>query len=163
MTGGGDFTARLWSVNDGKELLSIDHKHIVRNVDFSEDTSTFCTGSQNGEIRIYDTASPTVPLYSSTTTSSSITKVLFSSSNTELIISRKNGSLEKIDTRVGDGESAIVSQINLLDVLNKKTNAGVVDIEHHPEQNLLLAACANYVSYFLSLFISSFILLYFFY
>lgn len=143
LTGGGDFTARLWSVYDGKELLSLDHRHIVRSVDFSEDTSQFCTGSQNGEVRVYDTASPSAPVFSSTS-SSSVTKIYFSSLN-ELIVSRKDGSLEKIDTRLAP-ESSSVQSVNLLAEKKKETKAGLADFEFCLEKNLVLAGCANYVS-----------------
>jgi WD40 repeat protein len=34
-TASGDFSAKLWSVNTGKELFEFKHKHIVKSVDFS--------------------------------------------------------------------------------------------------------------------------------
>jgi serine-threonine kinase receptor-associated protein len=33
-TASGDFSARLWCANTGKELIELKHKHIVRSVDF---------------------------------------------------------------------------------------------------------------------------------
>lgn len=43
-TASGDFSAKLWCANTGKELYDLKHKHVVKSVDFSVDTLRIATG-----------------------------------------------------------------------------------------------------------------------
>lgn len=47
-TGSADFSARLWDACAGNQLHEFQHKHIVRCVNFSHDTTRLVTG---GELR----------------------------------------------------------------------------------------------------------------
>ncbi|XP_072045637.1 serine-threonine kinase receptor-associated protein-like [Amphiura filiformis] len=53
-TGAADFTAKVWDSVKGEELHSFTHKHIVKTVDFSQDSKHLLTGSNEKVIRIYD-------------------------------------------------------------------------------------------------------------
>mmetsp|Transcript_7515 Transcript_7515/g.22259 ORF Transcript_7515/g.22259 Transcript_7515/m.22259 type:complete len:360 (-) Transcript_7515:338-1417(-) len=53
-TGSGDFSAKVWDACTGKELASLDHKHVVKCVDFSADRSTLATAGVEGLLRLYD-------------------------------------------------------------------------------------------------------------
>ena len=61
ITGSGDFTAKLWCATTGKELYEYKHKHVVKSVDFSNDSERFVTGCQDGILRIYNTINPEIP------------------------------------------------------------------------------------------------------
>lgn len=49
---------KIWDAESGNELLSFPHKHIVKSVDFSKDSSKLLTGSNEKLIRVYDLNSP---------------------------------------------------------------------------------------------------------
>ena len=57
-TAGGDFTARVWDAITGAELFKFDHKHIVKSVDFSGDSSRIATGGHEGLLRVYELNCP---------------------------------------------------------------------------------------------------------
>lgn len=53
-TGAADFTAKLWDAMNGTEIHSFPHKHIVKSVDFSHDSSKLITGCNDKKLRLYD-------------------------------------------------------------------------------------------------------------
>ncbi|RUS90437.1 hypothetical protein EGW08_001778 [Elysia chlorotica] len=57
-TGAADFTAKVWDAEKGEELQSFSHKHIVKSVDFSADSKTLLTGSNEKILRIFDLQKP---------------------------------------------------------------------------------------------------------
>ncbi|XP_071503516.1 serine-threonine kinase receptor-associated protein-like [Diadema antillarum] len=57
-TAAADFTAKVWDSVSGQALHSFAHKHIVKAVDFSKDSSRLLTGSNEKLLRIYDLNNP---------------------------------------------------------------------------------------------------------
>uniref|UniRef100_A0A1B6E8F8 Serine-threonine kinase receptor-associated protein n=1 Tax=Clastoptera arizonana TaxID=38151 RepID=A0A1B6E8F8_9HEMI len=57
-TGAADFLAKVWDAVSGEELHSFPHKHIVKSVNFSSDSSLFATASNEKVIRIFDLNKP---------------------------------------------------------------------------------------------------------
>ena len=57
-TGSGDFSAKVWDALTGDELLELKHKHIVRAVDWSLDSSRLMTGGKEAKLRLYDLNQP---------------------------------------------------------------------------------------------------------
>ena len=106
-TASGDFSAKLWCATTGKELQDWKHRHVVKTVDFSEDSMFVATGCQNGQVAIYQTSSPNSPpteLKVSTDSSSAPTK-LFWEGNSEphsITVGKKDGTIQKWDTRQKD-------------------------------------------------------------
>lgn len=57
-TAAADFTAKVWDAVSGDVLSSFTHKHIVKSVDFSEDSSKLLTASNEKLLRLYDLNAP---------------------------------------------------------------------------------------------------------
>lgn len=53
-SGAADFTGKVWDAITGEELHSFQHNHIVKSVDFSNDSAFLATGSNEKLVRIYD-------------------------------------------------------------------------------------------------------------
>lgn len=45
---------KLWDALTGTELHSFPHRHIVKSVDFSSDSSKLITGCNDKKLRLYD-------------------------------------------------------------------------------------------------------------
>ncbi|CAJ0943919.1 unnamed protein product [Ranitomeya imitator] len=62
-TGAADFTAKVWDAVTGDELITLAHKHIVKSVDFTQDSNNLLTGGQDKLLRIYDLSKPEAGTY----------------------------------------------------------------------------------------------------
>ena len=58
-TASGDFSAKVWDALTGDELLELKHRHIVRCVDWSADSTTLVTGGKEAKVRHSATYTPT--------------------------------------------------------------------------------------------------------
>ncbi|KAL7057768.1 hypothetical protein AAHC03_016430 [Spirometra sp. Aus1] len=63
-TGAADFSAKVWDVNTGDEVLSISQDHIVRAVDLSvsDGGKRLMTANNKQQVHIYDLAAPSSPI-----------------------------------------------------------------------------------------------------
>ena len=50
-TGAADFSAKVWDALSGEEELTLQHKHIVKSVNFSADSAALATGSNDKILR----------------------------------------------------------------------------------------------------------------
>jgi len=57
-TASGDYSAKLWDAITGASLFTFPHKHIVKSVDFSKDSTRLATAGHEGLLRIYDLKAP---------------------------------------------------------------------------------------------------------
>jgi len=57
-TASGDFSAKVWDALTGDELLELKHRHIVRCVDWSADSTTLVTGGKEAKLRLFDMHQP---------------------------------------------------------------------------------------------------------
>jgi len=57
-TASGDFSAKVWDALTGDELLEFKHKHIVRTLDWSADSSHLVTGGKEAKLRLFDINQP---------------------------------------------------------------------------------------------------------
>ncbi len=49
-----DHLRKLWDAMNGNEIHSFPHKHIVKSVDFSHDSSKLITGCNDKNLRLFD-------------------------------------------------------------------------------------------------------------
>lgn len=52
-TASGDFSVKVWDAITGQALWEFPHKHIVKTVDFSPDSTRLATGGHEGLLRVY--------------------------------------------------------------------------------------------------------------
>ena len=57
-SGAADFSAKIWNAVNGEELLNLQHKHIVKSVNFSKDSASLATASNDKVLRIFDLDKP---------------------------------------------------------------------------------------------------------
>lgn len=57
-TAAADFTAKVWDAVSGEDVLTLAHKHIVKSVNFSQDSHCLLTGGNDKVLRIYDLGKP---------------------------------------------------------------------------------------------------------
>ncbi|KAI8805760.1 WD40-repeat-containing domain protein [Cladochytrium replicatum] len=64
VTGSADFTAKVWNNVEGTPLLTLNHSHVVRAVDLSDDARYVVTGGYEKKVRVFDLQSkdPTTPI-----------------------------------------------------------------------------------------------------
>lgn len=102
VTASGDFSVKLWCATTGKELVEMKHKHVVKSVDFSSDTSKIVSGCQDGLLRIYQTATPESPIQEikiGTDLSTAITKCQWMDDEGLVLVGKRSGVVELWDIR----------------------------------------------------------------
>lgn len=143
-TASGDFTAKLWSVQSGKEIIELKHKHVVKSFDFSYNSELFATGCQDGLIRVYTTCQPEKdPVeikVSNSGNDDGITKISWLDENdaTLIIVGKKNGIIETWDIRQASGTPCLVSS-------KLSPSAPIMDLEVNNNFNTILVSCGNKV------------------
>ncbi|NXI42161.1 STRAP protein, partial [Galbula dea] len=84
-TAAADFTAKVWDAVSGDELISLAHKHIVKSVDFTQDSNYLLTGGQDKLLRIYDLSKPEAEPDIVSGHTSGIKKALWSSDDKQIL------------------------------------------------------------------------------
>lgn len=84
-SGAADFTGKVWDAVSGEEVHSFQHNHIVKSVNFSNDSNFLVTGSNEKLIRIFDLNKPEASPSSFAGHTSGIRHVLFFRNDTHLV------------------------------------------------------------------------------
>uniref|UniRef100_A0A8C7FKN0 Serine-threonine kinase receptor-associated protein n=1 Tax=Oncorhynchus kisutch TaxID=8019 RepID=A0A8C7FKN0_ONCKI len=84
-TAAADFTAKVWDAVTGDEVLTLAHKHIVKSVNFTQDSSCLLTGGNDKIIRIYDLNKPEAEPQEITGHTSAIKKALWCNNDTQIL------------------------------------------------------------------------------
>jgi serine-threonine kinase receptor-associated protein len=140
-TASGDFSAKLWSVTTGRELCEIGaHKHVVKSLDFTNDSLMIATGCQDGLVRLFNTASPQKSTreirISSGKSDDCVTKLYWTDpSNNTILLSKKNGRIELHDLRQADKTEVSYFETD--------TKLAVIDLELNPQHNCVMACSGN--------------------
>jgi serine-threonine kinase receptor-associated protein len=143
-TASGDFSARLWCANTGRELVEFKHKHVVKSVDFSVDSLRIGTGCQDGLLRVYDvcntSASPLELKVVANTSNDGVNKISWSTIDRDIVfVGKKSSALEKWDVRQDPAAGPVVTTILPCDT------QPVMDFDVRPEHNVILVAAGNRV------------------
>ena len=141
VTASGDFTAKLWCATTGKELFEFKHKHVVKSVDFSADTEQFVSGCQDGLLRIFRTAEPSIApreIKVAGDLSDAVTKCLWTPSQNMILLGKRSGVVELWDVREGFGSPVPAISAKVAE------NQPVMDVELN-SNDLLTAASGTTV------------------
>ncbi|KAM8884407.1 serine-threonine kinase receptor-associated protein [Synchiropus splendidus] len=84
-TAAADFSAKVWDAVSGDELLTLAHKHIVKSVDFTQDSNCLLTGGNDKLLRIYDLTSPEAASQEISGHTSAIKKALWCNDDKQII------------------------------------------------------------------------------
>ena len=108
-TGAADFSAKLWEAVTGSELHSFSHRHIVKSVDFSNDSTKLVTGCNDKHLRVFDLANyATEPIVLSGHTSN-IKRCLFLEETRKVVSISDDKTLRVWDTNVSEANKEIFS------------------------------------------------------
>jgi len=118
-TGSGDFSAKVWDAVTGACLATLDHKHVVKCVDFSGDRRALATCGHEGLVRVYDvegglSATPLrqfrLPDAAGATRPAAMNKVAWLAGGRTLVCGDTAGRVAAFDARAdGDGPVATFS------------------------------------------------------
>jgi serine-threonine kinase receptor-associated protein len=169
------FKRKLWDALTGSEIHSFSHKHIVKSVDFSGDTTKLVTGCNDKSLRLFDlnnyTSSPTV--FSGHT--SNIKKSLLTSDAKYVISISDDKTLRQWDVQSAseiknikfdstpnsieisrDGELLILAQGKLVELYNasnlEKINTFTIptpvsSASIHPNKSVFVCGCEDFTLY----------------
>ncbi|GCC33292.1 hypothetical protein chiPu_0011761 [Chiloscyllium punctatum] len=84
-TAAADFSAKVWDAVTGDEMITLAHKHIVKTVDFTQDSNNLLTGGQDKVLRIYDLNKPESEPLEISGHSSGIKKALWCNGDRQII------------------------------------------------------------------------------
>lgn len=98
-TGSADFSVKLWDASNGDTLYTFPHKHIVKAVEFSRDSSKLYTGGHEKLVRVYDlTTFSDTPILCSKPQSTSINTIVQLPNPTQIAVSGTDNNITIYNT-----------------------------------------------------------------
>eukprot|EP00061_Rhincodon_typus_P016229 g44331.t1 len=95
-TAAADFSAKVWDAVTGDEMITLAHKHIVKTVDFTQDSNNLLTGGQDKVLRIYDLNKPESEPLEISGHSSGIKKALWCNGDRQIISAADDKTVSKV-------------------------------------------------------------------
>ncbi|XP_068804321.1 serine-threonine kinase receptor-associated protein [Struthio camelus] len=133
-TAAADFTAKVWDAVSGDELISLAHKHIVKSVDFTQDSDYLLTGGQDKLLRIYDLSKPEAEPQVISGHTSGIKKALWSSDDKQIL------SADDKTVRLWDRNT--MTEVKALNVAMSVSN-----MEYVPEGQILVITYGKTIAF----------------
>ncbi|XP_036155345.1 serine-threonine kinase receptor-associated protein isoform X2 [Myotis myotis] len=127
-TAAADFTAKVWDAVSGDELMTLAHKHIVKSVDFTQDSNYLLTAGQDKLLRIYDLNKPEAEPKEISGHTSGIKKALWCSEDKQIL-------------------SADDKTVRLELIKSFETPATINSASLHPEKEFLVAGGEDFKLY----------------
>lgn len=100
-TGAADFSAKVWDALSGEEELTLQHKHIVKSVNFSNDSATLATASNDKILRIFDLEQPSEPIVKFEGHTKGVKQVSYTPDNKQLFSCSDDNTVRLWDTATG--------------------------------------------------------------
>jgi len=134
-TGAADFSAKVWNALTGDEVQSFTHKHIVKCVDFSADSSALLTGGNEKLPRVFDLNKPDIEADQYPGHTGALRSCLWMKDMRQFI------------TASDDKTIRLWDRASKKEVRQFELGAPVVDAELSRDGAVLLAVCANTVTF----------------
>merc|ERR1712232_281173 len=90
-----------WDALSGEEELTLQHKHIVKSVNFSNDSAALATGSNDKVLRIFDLEQPSEPIIKFEGHTGGIKQVMYTPDNKQLLSCSDDKTVRVWDTANG--------------------------------------------------------------
>ncbi|KAM7154761.1 LOW QUALITY PROTEIN: serine-threonine kinase receptor-associated protein-like [Molossus nigricans] len=132
-TAAADFTAKVWDAVSGGELMTLAHKHIVKSVDFTQDSNYLLTGGQDKLLRIYDLNKPEAEPKEISGHTSGIIKVLWCSEDKQILSA--------------DDKSRLWDHSTVTEVKSLSFNMSVSSMEYIPEGEILVITYGRSIAF----------------
>ena len=137
-TGSADFSAKVWDALTGDQVYEFSHKHIVRCVSFSPNSSKLVTGGFEKILRIYDLTKPENDPVVLPQQKSAFKCAKWSTSNDNLIY-----------TTLADESGLLLWDLRTNDVVQRwETSSIVTSIELSSNSEVVTTASGNQVAFF---------------
>ncbi|XP_019498866.1 PREDICTED: serine-threonine kinase receptor-associated protein [Hipposideros armiger] len=133
-TAAADFTAKVWDAVSGDELMTLAHKHIVKSVDFTQDSNYLLTAGQDKLLRIYDLNKPEAEPKEISGHTSGIKKALWCSDDKQI--------LSADDKTVRLWDHATMTEVKSLNF-----NMSVSSMEYIPEGEILVITYGRSIAF----------------
>ncbi|XP_069807231.1 serine-threonine kinase receptor-associated protein [Dendropsophus ebraccatus] len=133
-TAAADFTAKVWDAVTGEELITLAHKHIVKSVDFTQDSNHLLTGGQDKLLRIYDLSKPEADPEQIGGHTSAIKKALWYNDDRQII------------SAADDKTVRLWDRVSMTEVKTLNFNLSVSSMEYIPEGETLLITYGRTIS-----------------
>ncbi|KAG5180126.1 WD40-repeat protein [Tribonema minus] len=136
-TASADFSARLWDAISGKLTHEWPHKHIVKGVDFSQDSTTLATGGHEGIVRLFQVAQPDEEprQFSVSSERTTINKVRWGLEPHQLLSGSSDGAVRMWDART-------------LELLKEvRVEGAVMDMEVSKPMSIITVAAGDKVTF----------------
>jgi serine-threonine kinase receptor-associated protein len=138
-SGAADFSAKVWNATSGEEELSLTHKHIVKSVNFSRDSLSLATGSNDKLLRIFDLEKPEQPKVTFIGHTAAVKQVLFADEESKMLLSCSD------DKTLRLWDVASGTEIRKLEL---SAAVGGMEIVRDMAGDIVSVAHGNYVSFF---------------
>jgi len=135
-TGAADFSAKVWNAIDGEELLNLKHKHIVKSVNFSKDSQSLATASNDKILRIFDLEKPEESKINFEGHTSGIKQVMYNTDERKLISCADDKTLRFWDVNSGQ------------EIRKLELTAPVGGMELSKDQDILTVAHGSNITFY---------------
>ncbi|XP_072184205.1 serine-threonine kinase receptor-associated protein-like [Excalfactoria chinensis] len=126
--------SKVWDAVSGDELITLAHKHIVKSVDFTQDSNYLLTGGQDKLLRIYDLSKPEAEPDVVSGHTSGIKKALWSSDDKQI--------LSADDKTVRLWDRSTMTEVKALNVA-----MSVSSMEYVPEGQILVITYGKTIAF----------------
>ncbi|KAK7895697.1 hypothetical protein WMY93_021022 [Mugilogobius chulae] len=155
-TAAADFTAKVWDAVSGDEVLTLAHKHIVKTVSFTQDSSCLLTGGNDKLLRVYDLSSPESAPQEIAGHTSAIKKALWCNSDRQILSASEDksvrlwdrSSMEEVKTLTFDTSTiAFYNALSLELIKSVEAPAPINSASLHPEKDFFVAGGEDFKLY----------------